>query len=190
MRLMFVELGSSSDVWRAHIARGILAAHGIDAVLWHENAVHIYGPGWGAHCIVLVDEDDAGDAVEVLQARPEATPSGDDLPDTVTPGDFFPGLWASILGAGILWVIAAVIELAIHFLMHLNNRPFPQDEAPFRFPLLGAPFFALFAGFLMYITMLPLRAIKGGSWMALVAYFWVKVVLLILAVGIALMLGP
>jgi hypothetical protein len=159
MRLMFVELGSSSDVWRAHIARGILASHGVDAVLWHENAVHIFGPGWGAHCIVLVNEEDAEDAIEVLRARPEPMPAQDELPETVTAGNFFPGLWASILGAGILWVSAALIELAIHFLTHLNNRPFPQDEGPFRFPLVGAPIFALVTGFLMFIVMLPLRAI-------------------------------
>jgi hypothetical protein len=133
-----------------------------------------------------VDKENAEDAVEVLRARPEPMPAQDDQPDTFAPRDFFPGLWASILGAGILWVAASVIELVIHLLTHMNYRTFPQDEAPFRFPLLGAPFFAVFSGILLFIMMLPLRGIKDRPWMALVSYLWVRIVLATLAVVIAL----
>ena len=145
---MFVELGSSAEVWRAHIVRGILATYGIDAVLWHENASALYSQGWGERCLLLVWEDDVDDAVEILRSAPEAVPDSepDVMSDDSVRGDIFPGIFPTMVAGWTLWAVLSLSELALHFVTSLLTRD-PLHSEPdsmgilvgliFRIPYLG-----------------------------------------------------
>jgi hypothetical protein len=190
IRLMFVELGSATDVWRAHVVRGILASHGIEAVIWHENAVHIYAPGWGPHCVLLVNEDDADDAMEVMRARPEPVSESDNIPMMTVAPDILPGFWALLLMGVCLCALFSLIELILYLLTHLSEHSKSHYSPPIRDSLaispLDAPLSGVAWGVVAYLMFLPLRGVKDGSWMAMVAYLWLRVLLIALTLGLSL----
>jgi hypothetical protein len=162
---MFVELGSTADVWKAHVVRGILATYDIEAVLWHENMVYLYAPGWGPRCIVLVHEDDVDDACEILRTAPESAPEAeaDSAPAMTAPRALHPD-FLTLLITGILISLALCFsELILHFLISfIESGSVPPDPRALDFVpgfLRNAAIAGAGWGLIVFGTLLLLRRV-------------------------------
>lgn len=183
---MFVELGSTADVWRAHMVRGILASYDIGAVVWHEHASALYSQGWGARCVLLVWEDDVDDAVEILKAIPDAVPESEDEVSPVSGAstDVFPGLGSLVVTGIFLWLALSLFTLALHLMTHVADSR-TQDSEPLSgnlliVALLGIPTFGIPWGLLTYLMLLALRLVPE----------FVKTVVAIIVIACLAMVGP
>ena len=80
---MLVKVGVCKDAFEGEVVKGMLAANGIDCLLQNETISQIYG-GIQAFAInVMVKEEDAGKAKELLDARTEAEHKGDENPQWI-----------------------------------------------------------------------------------------------------------
>ena len=78
---MFVWLGDTYDIHRAHIVRGMLEAHGVRAVVWHEMPVITgFMPGW-LSCQLMIPEDDAEATQQIINARPHERHPEEETPE-------------------------------------------------------------------------------------------------------------
>jgi len=68
---MLVKLTSCKNAFEGEVVKGMLAEHGIPCVLQNENMSHIYGGIPLMDVDVLVTEEDAERARQLLAARPE-----------------------------------------------------------------------------------------------------------------------
>jgi hypothetical protein len=80
---MLVKVGVCKDAFEGEVVKGMLAANGIDCHLQNETISQIYG-GIQAFAInVMVKEEDAEKAKELLDARTEAEHKGDEKPQWI-----------------------------------------------------------------------------------------------------------
>ena len=176
---MFVRLGSAYQPHRAHVVRGVLEAHGIPVEVWHEEAAHLYSPGWEP-CSVMIPEDEVEAALEVMNARPEELLPEDASAEITVPFRRYPTFldWM-ITGAGLILLVGMVevVSLMPHG-MHSRRGGLVSTSGP------ADPFYALVwllalvpaAGMLfaalMTVVMVPLVALRGSRWMGLIAYLF------------------
>jgi hypothetical protein len=131
-----VELGSTADVWKAHVVRGILASYDIDVVLWHEHAVYLYVPGWGARCLVLVREDDVDDAREILRTAPDAAPEAEAArtSEVTTSIAIYPDFLALVITGVSIALSVCFCELMLHYVISfLESGSIPPDPRTLAF---------------------------------------------------------
>ena len=68
---MIVKIVSCKDAFEAEVVKGLLASNGIECILQNESMSQLYGSILAMSINVLVREEDAEKAKEVLDSRPE-----------------------------------------------------------------------------------------------------------------------
>jgi hypothetical protein len=192
---MFVRLGTTYDMHRAHIVRGVLESHGVPAAVWHEAPHPGFIPGW-LGCDVVVPEEEYEAAVEVLHARPEEIPE-QGTADAMAPFRKHPTFldWVLVGGGlilvfGILYVFALIPEHVGRGHTHATLME-PMEVLTF---LVMVPVAALSFAVLITVALAPLRIWDGNRWMGMIAYLFVRwflcVVLPVLVAAILAVLEP
>ena len=69
---MLVKIAFCRDAFEAEVVKGLLAANDIDCILQNEAMSQLYGGIQAMEVDVLVREEDAEKAKELLNAQPEA----------------------------------------------------------------------------------------------------------------------
>ena len=178
---MFVQLGSTYHPHRAHVVRGVLEAHGIPVEVLHEESAHLYAPGWQP-CFVMIPEDDAEAALEVMNACPESPLPEDASGEVMAPFRKHPTFldWL-ITGAGLLLLfgmsegVATVLEqmestsTGVYFDSSQLN---PIDIIVYVVGVVpaGGVLFAV----MITVFMAPLMIWDGDRWMGMIAYLFVR----------------
>ena len=68
---MIVNIANCKDAFEGEMVKGLLAANGIDCFLQNESMSQLYGGVLAMSINVLVREEDAEKAWEILDSRPE-----------------------------------------------------------------------------------------------------------------------
>jgi hypothetical protein len=190
---MFVRLGSAYQPHRAHVVRGVLEAHGIPAVIWHEAALHFYAPGWEP-CSIMIPEGEAEAALEVMNARPEEPPPQEGAAETVAPFQKYPAFldWVITLAAVLLLCgVATVAGMVLGEIAEGRHLGVYQDAGTvnpldlLQYLVVVVPVGALVGAVLLKLCMAPLVIWEGSRWVALLAYLWVRILFLFLPMALA-----
>jgi hypothetical protein len=184
---MFVRLGSAYQPHRAHVVRGVLEAHGIPAVIWHEAALHLYSPGWEP-CSIMIPEGEAEAALEVMNARPEEPPPQEGAAEMVAPFQKYPAFldWAFTVAVVLLLIgVASVAGMVMEEIFEGRRIGVYQDPGTvnpldlLRYLVIVVPLGALAGAALLKLCMAPLVIWKGSRWMGMLAYLWVQWILFV-----------
>lgn len=178
---MFVELGCTYDIHRAHMVRGILETHGVPAEVWHEAPlIGDFVPGW-LGCSVVVPEDQFEAAVEILNARPEEIPEQDGAGEIAVPFRKHPTFldWL-IVGAGTLLLSGVTQALAMmpeHVEQAHTRSTLVEPEAAAIYLVFVVPVGGAVFAMLATLFLAPLKIWDGDRWMGMLAYLFVLLVL-------------
>lgn len=189
---MFVRLGSAYYPHRAHVVRGVLEAHGIPVEIWHEQALHLYMPGWEP-CSVMIPEDDVEAALEVMNARPEELLPEEGGEEPAPAFQKYPGFldWAIAVAAMLLFVGVSQVVGAIW--EELDGSRFGGYHAGrihvvdlMLYLVAVVPLGGLMGAAILKLCMVPLVICEGNKWMGLLAYLWVQ---WLLSITVSLAIG-
>ncbi len=187
---MFIRIGCTYQLHRAHLVRGILESHGIPAVVWHEAPLyHEFAPGW-LGCDVMVHEEDHEDACTILQARPledEPESAGEETSSWREDHDLSAG-WQRFPGFRD-WLVTGVIVLAaglaISLPLTLLESAIASSETSTGYArytdtgirpetLLGLVLSPLVFALLAPVIMAPYTIWRDDPWMGLLAWLYIR----------------
>lgn len=120
---MFIPLATTLNPQRAHIAAGVLQAHGIPAWIWQDLSSGNYAALATGGYQLVIDAGDLTDAIEVLNTLPPPLTEVSDEPPARAP-HFSPGeavLTGMVTGAWVLPLIAFGLTLIAVLLTTLTN---------------------------------------------------------------------
>lgn len=177
---MFVRLGSAYEPHRAHVVRGVLEAHGIPVEVWHEEALHLYTPGWQP-CSVMIPEEEVEAALEVMNARPVEPLLEAGAAEEAPPVQKYPAFldWALTFAAVLL--LAGIAQMAGSMLEELEGHRLGGYHAGrisaadvMLYLVVVVPVGGVTAAAFLKLCMAPLAIWNGDRWMGMVAYLWVR----------------
>lgn len=185
---MFVQVGCTYDMHRAHVVRGVLEAHGVPAEVWHESPlIGDFVPGW-LGCFVVVREDEYDAAVEVLNTRPEEIPEQDGTGEIPSSYQKYPGFVDYLIFGALLPLIAGVVVMLGKILGQLEpdgsagsySTEAGDPVEVLKFFVITVPSVAVCFACLSVVCMAPLSIYKESRWLGMIAYVWVRCLLFVL----------
>ncbi len=189
---MLVELGSTMNIHRAHIVRGILGTYGIEAAVWHENALHIYCPGWNPRAVLMVSEDDEDDARELMKAPLEPQQDSTDASTEDAKHQLLPGFEVLLITGLGLCFTCAVLEFLLSIVGKMPERGRYRNGPMITETLQLTPAWIMVGGLawglLAFLAFIPVHDIRNRRWMALISYLWIRALLTGLPIAIGLSL--